>query len=234
MVVVGGTSGIGLATARRMAQDGHRVVITGRDERKLADAVADLDVEGAVVDARDLDASQEFFASLGAVDHLVVAATGTSGHVAFQGINKDAILAANSKLVAHVIAAQSALPVLSPTGSITFVTAVSSGSALPGTAAQASVNAAIEAVVPVLAVELGPVRVNAVSPGVIDTNWWSFLDDDARRATFDSFARITPVGRVGRPEDIADAIAFLVGNSFTTGMVVKVDGGARLTPALAG
>ncbi|NUT98019.1 MAG: SDR family oxidoreductase, partial [Saccharothrix sp.] len=84
----------------------------------------------------------------------------------------------------------------------------------------------------VLAVESAPVRVNAVSPGVIDTNWWSFLDDDTRKATFDNFAATTPVGRVGRPEDVADAIAFLVGNSFTTGMVVKVDGGDRLTPVL--
>jgi NAD(P)-dependent dehydrogenase (short-subunit alcohol dehydrogenase family) len=72
------------------------------------------------------------------------------------------------------------------------------------------------------------VRVNAVSPGVIDTDWWNFLPDGARAEVFDSVAATTPVGRVGTADDVADAIEFLVGNSFTTGIVIRVDGGARL------
>jgi NAD(P)-dependent dehydrogenase (short-subunit alcohol dehydrogenase family) len=73
-----------------------------------------------------------------------------------------------------------------------------------------------------------PVRVNAVSPGVIDTGWWDFLDPEARRETFAGFAARTPVGRIGTPDDVADAIEYLVGNSFTSGVVLRVDGGARL------
>jgi NAD(P)-dependent dehydrogenase (short-subunit alcohol dehydrogenase family) len=229
---VGGSSGIGLAAARQLTSAGHQVVITGRDQDKLAAAVKELGdtAGGAAVDAHDEAATQEFFASLGEIDHVVIAATGVTITAPFQGVNKESVLAANGKLVAHVIAVQGALQVLRPAGSITFITAVSAGSAMPGTAAPAAVNGAIEAMVPVLAVELAPIRVNAVSPGVVDTAWWDFLDADTKARTFAGFAAITPVRRVGKPEDIADAITFLVRNTFTTGVVLRVDGGARLTP----
>nr|WP_308250638.1 SDR family oxidoreductase [Nonomuraea rhizosphaerae] len=81
---------------------------------------------------------------------------------------------------------------------------------------------------PGLAVELGPIRVNAVSPGVIDTEWWSGLPAEARAGMFADSAGRSPVGRVGRPEDVAAAIAYVVGNSFVTGTVLTVDGGGRL------
>jgi NAD(P)-dependent dehydrogenase (short-subunit alcohol dehydrogenase family) len=121
-----------------------------------------------------------------------------------------------------------ALDVLSPTGSITFVTAASAGAAMPGTAGLAAANASVAAMVPVLAVELAPVRFNAVSPGIVDTPWWDWMDADAKAETFAAYAKSTPAGRCGHPEDIADAISFLLGNSFTTGVVLTVDGGARL------
>lgn len=85
--------------------------------------------------------------------------------------------------------------------------------------------------VPVLAVELAPARVNAVSPGIADTPWWDWLDADARQQTFDAYAGTAPVGRVGRPTDIADAIAYLVDAGFTTGTVLSVDGASRRRPA---
>ncbi|MGW4591248.1 SDR family oxidoreductase [Amycolatopsis thermoflava] len=111
------------------------------------------------------------------------------------------------------------------------MTAASAGAAMPGTAALAAVNAGIEAMVPVLAVELAPVRVNAVSPGVIDTPWWDFLDADTKAATFEAMAAGLPARRVGTPDDIAAAIAFLTDNTYTTGVVLRVDGGARLASA---
>jgi NAD(P)-dependent dehydrogenase (short-subunit alcohol dehydrogenase family) len=75
------------------------------------------------------------------------------------------------------------------------------------------------------------VRVNAVSPGIIDTPWWDWMDADTRRQTFEAYAKNAPAGRVGRPEDIAEAIGFLIGSTFTTGVVLSVDGGSRLRPA---
>src|SRR5947199_158144 len=78
------------------------------------------------------------------------------------------------------------------------------------------------------AAELAPVRVNAVSPGVIDTDWWSELPEDARRARFDEFAAALPVGRIGTPEDVADAIVYLIGATFVTGQILAVDGGGTV------
>ena len=116
----------------------------------------------------------------------------------------------------------------SPTGSMTFVSAISARAANPGTSGLAAINSAIEGLVKPLAVELRPRRVNAVSPGVIDTPWWSWMPDDQKQSTFARFAAATPVGRVGRPEDVAQAIVFLIGNSFMTGCVLECDGGLRL------
>jgi NAD(P)-dependent dehydrogenase (short-subunit alcohol dehydrogenase family) len=83
--------------------------------------------------------------------------------------------------------------------------------------------------VPILAVELKPLRVNGVSPGVIDTPWWGAFPEEPKRAMFGDYAAKTPVGRVGRPEDVAQAIAFLIGDSFMTGHMLVCDGGLRLS-----
>jgi NAD(P)-dependent dehydrogenase (short-subunit alcohol dehydrogenase family) len=233
IVIVGGTSGIGLAAAQRLVDAGHEVVVTGRDTVKLAAALEKLgkNASGQAVDARDPAALKEFFAGLGPIDHVVVTVTGPAGTTPFADLTvADLRAGMEGKLLAHAATAQAALPVLSEHGSLTFITAASSGAALPTTAALAAINASVEAMVPVLAVELAPRRVNAVSPGVIDTGWWDFLGE-ARDQTFESFAAGIPVGRVGQADDIASAIAFLIGNTFTTGVVLRVDGGARLASA---
>jgi NAD(P)-dependent dehydrogenase (short-subunit alcohol dehydrogenase family) len=234
IVVIGGTSGIGLAVAERQLKEGREVVVTGRDAGRLQAALEKLGVgaSGAAVDARDEEAMRALFAGLGQVDHVVLAATGATAAGPFRSIPAEALReAAEGKLVAQTIAAQAALEVLRPDGSLTFVTAGSAGAAIPGTAGLAAVNAAVEAMVPVLAVELAPARVNAVSPGIIDTPWWDWLDADARQQTFDTYAKSAPAGRVGHAEDIADAIAYLIGAGFTTGVVLSVDGGSRLRPS---
>jgi NAD(P)-dependent dehydrogenase (short-subunit alcohol dehydrogenase family) len=234
VVIVGGTSGIGLAVAERQLRDGREVVVTGRDAERLKAALDRLGegAAGAGVDARDEEAMRAFFAGLGSVDHVVIAVTGTTAAGPFRSITTEELrAAAEGKLIAQTVAARAALDVLRADGSLTFVTAGSAGAAMPGTAGLAAVNASVEAMVPVLAVELAPVRVNAVSPGVIDTPWWDWMDGDVRRQTFDSYAKATPAGRVGRAEDIADAIAYLTGASFTTGVVLSVDGGLRLRAA---
>ncbi|MFI6365935.1 SDR family oxidoreductase [Nocardia sp. NPDC050630] len=231
VVIVGGTSGIGLATARRLAAHGAQVVIAGRNEERLAAALADLgpQVTGKVVDARAENELAQLFSEVGPVDHVVVTVTGPSGTTPFRELGLDHLQAhVSGKLVPHVATIQAALPHLAQDGSITLVSAASAGGAMPTTAALAAVNAGVEAIVPVLAVELAPVRVNAVSPGVIDTEWWSFLPEDARAEVFAGIAAQTPVGRIGSADDIAKAIEFLTDNTFTTGVVVRVDGGARL------
>ncbi|MEV6138904.1 SDR family oxidoreductase [Nocardia sp. NPDC051990] len=231
VVIVGGTSGIGLATARRLAENGAEVVIAGRNEERLTAALAELgpQVSGKVVDARVENELAQLFSEVGPVDHVVVTVTGPSGTTPFRELGSDQLQAhVSGKLLPHIATIQAALPHLAHDGSITLISAASAGGAMPTTAALAAVNAGVEAIVPVLAVELAPVRVNAVSPGVIDTEWWNFLPADARAEVFAGIAAQTPVGRVGSADDIAKAIEFLTDNTFTTGVVIRVDGGARL------
>jgi NAD(P)-dependent dehydrogenase (short-subunit alcohol dehydrogenase family) len=110
-------------------------------------------------------------------------------------------------------------------GSLTFVSAVSAHAAVPGTAGIGAANAAVAALVPILSVELKPLRVNAVSPGV----WWARVPEEQKQALFKEFAAKTPVGRVGQPEDVAKAIVFLIDDGFITGHTLVCDGGLRFT-----
>jgi NAD(P)-dependent dehydrogenase (short-subunit alcohol dehydrogenase family) len=230
-VIVGGTSGIGLATAEKLLGSGHDVTIAGRSAERLEQAAKRLKGKARAVamDSADPASAKGAFASIGAFDHLVLALGGNKGAGPFATIDlADARRPFEDKVFAHFATAQAALPFLAKDGSLTFVSAVSGQAAMPGTAALGAANAAIAALAPILAVELRPLRVNAVSPGVVDTPWWSFVPDGAKAALFADYAAKTPVGRVGTAEDIADVIAFLIGNRFMTGATVICDGGVRL------
>lgn len=111
---------------------------------------------------------------------------------------------------------------------MTLVSAGSAQAALPGTSLLAAVNGAVEAAVPPLARELAPRRVNAVSPGVIETSWWDAIPSQDREAIFAQFEGQTPVGRNGRAEDVAHAICALIENDYISGVVLPCDGGLRL------
>ncbi|WP_267554854.1 SDR family oxidoreductase [Rhizobium rhizogenes] len=231
VVIVGGSSGIGLAAAAHLLEKGYRVTITGRDAAKLQAAVQSLDgdVSAATMDAADFNRLANAFQAIGPLDHLILALGGGNGAGPFATVDlADLRKGFEQKTMAHFACAQACLPHLSKQGSITFVSAVSAQAAMPGTAGLGAINAAIAALAPILAVELKPIRVNCVSPGVVDTPWWDFLSADQKEPTFASFAARTPVGRVGRPREIAEAIGFLIGNGFTSGHTLICDGGIRL------
>jgi NAD(P)-dependent dehydrogenase (short-subunit alcohol dehydrogenase family) len=198
--IVGGTSGIGLAAAARLKRLGYATTIAGRDSARLEAARRSLgDVGMVVMDAGPL-----------------------------RDVEIDAVRRGfEEKTLPHIACAKAGLPILRKDGSLTFISAVSAYAALPGTAGLAAANAAVGALVPVLAAELRPLRVNGVAPGVVDTPWWDFLPADRRTAVFADYAARTPVGRIGRPEDVADAIAFLIGNGFVNGETIVCDGGIR-------
>jgi NAD(P)-dependent dehydrogenase (short-subunit alcohol dehydrogenase family) len=231
VVIVGGSSGVGLATASQLLGLGFNVTITGRDMKRLESARDTLKgvARAIVMDGADAESVRSGFADIGNFDHLVIALSGARGGGPFASVEISEVRGGfEQKVFPHIATAQAALPFLPRDGSITFVSAVSAQAAFPGTAGLASANAAIEALVPVLAVELKPMRVNCVSPGVIDTPWWDFLPEEQRKAAFAEYATKTPVGRVGQAEDIAKANTFLVSNSFMSGHTIVCDGGLRL------
>jgi len=231
VIIAGGTSGIGLATAALLANNGAEVIITGRKREKMEQALATLPaaVKGQLADAADVAALKACMAAAGQIDHLVLALSGAKGGGLFRDLDLAQLRAGfEEKFFPQLQALQAALPYMAANGSVTFITAVSAQAKAPGVSGLGAINGALELMVPVLAKELKPLRVNAVSPGVIDTPWWGFLPEEARRETFSQYAQAAPAGRVGKPEDIAAAIAQLISNTFITGQVLTVDGGLGL------
>lgn len=231
VVVFGGGSGVGEATARLLVKRGAQVTITGRDEQKLGEAKQriGLAVATACVDGSNRASVGHFFAQHGALDHVVLTLSGGKGAGLFRELDlADIESGMHAKLFAQLQVAQAALPVLRTSGSITFVSAISARTAMLGTSGLAAINGALEAMVPGLAKELAPIRVNAVSPGIIDTPWWNGMPPGVKDSFFQQAAAQLPVRRVGHPDDVAQAIVLLIENGFMTGTVLEVDGGAHI------
>jgi NAD(P)-dependent dehydrogenase (short-subunit alcohol dehydrogenase family) len=235
VVIIGASAGIGEATARAFAARGAEATIAGRSKERLDQAAQRI---GEPVRVAELDATSRAdldgcLAAAGPVDHLVLAASpGAVGVGPIAGLDEAALRQAfDGKFFAHVNAIQAALPHLRADGSVTIISAASARAAFAGTAGLAAANGALEAMVAPLAVELAPLRVNAVSPGVIDTQWWDGMPADQRRAYFEAVAAVTPVRRVGQPEDVAGAVVYLAGAGFVTGAVLECTGGSHLTAA---
>ncbi|HEY9155597.1 MAG TPA: SDR family oxidoreductase [Opitutaceae bacterium] len=231
IVVIGGSSGIGLAAAKQLAQLGGQVTIVGRDADKLRSAAgsAGVPMEHQTVNATSSADLAAFFQKLGSLDHLVLTLSGSKGSGPFADLSLDGLRDGfEAKFFAHVAAAQAALPYLSKHGSITFVSAISARGSMPGTAGLAAINGAIESMVKPLARELKPLRVNAISPGAIETPWWDALPPEQRRSLLESVASMSLVNRNGQPDEVAQAIVFLVTNGFMTGTVIEIDGGLHL------
>jgi len=230
VVIIGGSSGMGLASAKAAAAEGAYVLIAGRSKDRLKRALDEIEGEA---DAHSLDVSREeevrdFFTTLGTFDHLVT--TAASGAVGpFMEIESSAVRSVfESKFWGQYYAARYGATGIRPGGSITMFAGVASVKPLPGLVAYAAVNGAIEGLCRTLAVELAPLRVNVISPGIVVTPAYAAMPEQEREAMFQALADKLPVKRVGRPEDVARTVLYLMQNGYSTGTVRSVDGGHRL------
>ncbi len=219
LLVIGGSSGIGLATARLARDWGIEPVILSRDPARAA-----IDAEKIAVDVTDHDALRAALDRLGEVDYLVSCTVAR----AFGPVRDLDLTAARNVFDVKLLGPLAAIQAAQVREAIVLVSGVAAVTPMRGGAIVAAVNGAVEALVRTLAVELAPVRVNAISPGIVDTPTWAGLDEAARTAMFDRLAAAYPVGRVGTAEDIGSAILGVLMNGFITGAVVPVDGGHRL------
>lgn len=230
VVVVGGTSGMGRATAVAAAAAGAEAIAAGR--RPVAGRAPAEGVRDVVADVTDAGSVRALFDGLGALDHLLVSASpGTPGPLLAQE-PEEARSFLDGKLFGAWLCARYAVPRMRPGGSITFVTGA--GVVRPPRAA-AMVTAAfagVEGLTRALALELGPLRVNAIRPGYTDSEMWGGLSAAERATLRRRVAATLPSGRMGTPEDIAHAALFLMTNPQTTGAVLEVSGGEPLVDAL--
>src|SRR6476469_4178181 len=224
VVIVGGSSGIGLATAEMAKHEGADVIIASRNVAKL-DAVAEkLNVVAIPADVTSDQSVVDLFRRSGPVDHVVVTAaqlrTGPFKTVAMEDV-RDTM---EGKFWGAWRVAQQAQ--IRAGGSLTLVSGFLSVRPRPNSAIVSAANGALESLSRALALELAPVRVNAVSPGIIDTPIRAAMPEEARLDMLARTAAVLPVGRVGLGEDIARQIVSFMANGFATGSTVYIDGGA--------
>ena len=228
ILVVGGSSGIGLATAIAAAGAGASITIASRSAAKLDSAMRALGPAGSAVqlDIRDAAAVEQYFGECGEWDHVVVSAADTrSGPLHGLGL-EDARAAMDSKFWGANYVARACR--IRPGGSLTLVSGVFSQRPNREAVLQGAINAALEGLARGLALALAPVRVNVVSPSVTATPLWNKLDDPDREAKYKEASMRFPAGRIGQAEDIAAAILYAATNPYSTGATILVDGGDAL------
>jgi NAD(P)-dependent dehydrogenase (short-subunit alcohol dehydrogenase family) len=231
VVIVGGSSGIGLAVAEKAALLGAEVVIVSSNAERVHEAIKSIggNVRGEAVDVSDEKAVEGFFTNIGFFDHLVfTAGDSLQLHELANTDLKQARRAFELRYWSVLATVKYGSPQIRKGGSIVLTTGVTGQRPHSGWVIAASVCGTIEALTRALAIELAPIRVNAVSPGVVRTTLWQNMSSSEREQLFESVAKRLPVGRVGEAHDIAQAYLFLMQEGFSTGQTVVVDGGTVL------
>ncbi|MFO7287448.1 MAG: SDR family oxidoreductase [Gammaproteobacteria bacterium] len=228
ILVIGGSSGIGFATAQLAAELGAAVTIASRSEAKLRDAAERIGpgIAYRVLDLTSDDQVKAFFEQGDAWDHVVVTGSDVKMAAVRQLPMEDALGAMNSKFWGFYRVARHAR--IRDGGSLGVVAGYLATRPVAGRALMGAINAALESLVQGLALELKPVRVNAVSPAVVKTEMWSSMTPEAREAMYAKVAATYPAGRAAEPRDIAKQLLLLAATEYATGTIVTLDGGASI------
>lgn len=228
VLVVGRGSGIAKAVTEAVRAAGATVVVAGRDERALAAAYDDPGVTAAAVDLTDETSVAALAGRLGRVDHVVSTASARA-RGAVGDLDHDTVLRSfDVKVLGPLLLARHFAPRMPEDGSFVLFSGSSARKPAAGMLAVGATNAAVDALTRGLAVELAPIRVNAVSPGTVDTGAYDALGERKKAELFAARAATGPVRRVGRPGEIAEAVVFALSSTFLTGVSLGVDGGEPL------
>lgn len=228
VVVIGGSQGIGYETARLARQSGAEVTIVGRSLSKLDEASERLGkVHTAVVDITDEAAINRLFTTTAQVDHVYIASGSFVGGKILEGSVEQFRPAIESRLWGSVYVIRAAVPKMLSGGSVTLTGGLSTDRPVPGAWATAVATAAAEQLSRALAIELAPIRVNAVSPGWTDTPMWDAIFGESKQQAFQEVASKIPTRRLATAEEVASSVIFLMVNPSITGEVIHIDGGHR-------
>ncbi|MDA3644197.1 SDR family oxidoreductase [Saccharopolyspora indica] len=230
VVILGGTSGIGLATALAATEAGAAVVVGGRDPERLGQALELLgpSAEGHLVDVGDENSIEEFLNAAGTLDHLLVTPSRLVPVRVAEATEKQVRPALDLRFWAAFHASRLAAPRMAGAGSITFTSGIAGSRPIPNEAVAGASCAAVEALMRSLVTELAPVRCNVLSPGYVDTPLLDGFLGASRDEKVAAIAESLPGKRIGTPAEIADAALFLMGNDYMNGHVLTIDGAHTL------
>ena len=230
VLVIGGGSGMGLGIAQAAASEGAIVVVAGSSPEKLVTAVQSIggQARSELVDITDESSVGSLFDKIGEFNHLAITASpGSRSDFRTQSV-AEAHGYMEGKFWGTYRAAWHAAQRINKAGSMIFLTGGYVVRPAPGSAVVTSAYGAVEGLTRALAIELAPIRINAIRPGMIDTPIWSYLSEADREKVYAEAARKAVVGRIGTPSDIGSAAVYLLTNGFITGTVLDVEGGAFL------
>ncbi|WP_420451737.1 SDR family oxidoreductase [Ilumatobacter sp.] len=235
VVVIGASSGQGLAVSRAASEIGATVVMASRTASKLEAAVKTVGsgARGVATNMLDPTSITALFDDVGELDHLVVTAVAdeVKNRSRFVDMTDEIATRSLDKFWGSFFASRAAAPRIRPGGSITLTSSIAAFDP-PADGGFAMMNAASAAVATLgrsLAAELKPIRVNVIAPGVVDSGVWDSMSDTERDGFRSGYGSSLPVGHLGRPEELAAAFLYMMTNTYTTGSVLPVDGGALLT-----
>jgi len=235
VVIIGISSGIDLAIAKKMVEMGAKVVLSHSSQEKLNEAMAliPLGIEGKTVDLLNEDAVNGFFEQIGNFDHLIVTAMGDRNmpRSLLAEMTTQTAQGAMDKFWGTFLAVSGSLKNIAPDGSITLTSSVTifKSSKMGGISAIAAANGAVAVFGRSLALEIAPIRVNVIAPGLIeDTSIWSSQSESERSDLTKWAIAALPVEHLGQPEEIAQAVLSVITNPYLTGVILPVDGGVTL------